>query len=227
MRVSRGVALLLTMVLRALPAAAQDDRASVAGGVAATNFQSTTTVSFSAAFEYRFGPIVGLEIEASVVPTLKGPFPEEPLTIQSASTGLSRGSILQIFPSPSLTNLDGRMVVFTNAVRLRIPTGGARIEPFFVAGGGAASVRRTADLVYSIPILATPPVGVPIPPPSLRTISQHVTASEVDLALTIGGGVSIRATRRVSVDADLRMLRLMGAADRNVGRFGVSARYIF
>jgi len=226
MRVSRGVALLLVVVLRAHPAAAQDDRgATVAGGVAATNMQSTTTVSLSGAFEYRLGPVVGLEVEAMLVPTLKAPFPEQPLTIQSAATGLP--SIVQIFPSPLLTNLDGRMVVFTNAVRLRVPTGRGPIEPIFVAGGGAASVRHTADLVYSIPILVTPPVGVPIPPPSLRTISQHVTASEVNLALTIGGGVSIRATRRVSVDADLRMLRLMGAADRNVGRFGVSARYIF
>jgi len=218
------------LVIALLPthaAAAQGDRgASVAGGVSATNMQSTTTASLSAAFEYRFGPVVGLEVEAMLVPTLKAPFPDEPLTIQSATTGLP--SIVQFFPSPALTNLGGRMVVFSNVVRLRIPTSAARIGPFFVAGGGVASVRRTADLVFSIPILFAPPIGsAPVPSPSLRPITQRVTASEVDLALTIGGGINIRATRRVSVDADLRMVRLMGNADRNVGRFGVAARYAF
>ena len=115
------------------------------------------------------------------------------------------------------------MVVFTNAVRVHLPTASARIEPFFVAGGGVASVRRTADLVFSFPILAFP--GAPAAP--LRTINQHLTASEVDLALTIGGGIGIRAARRLWVDVDLRLLRVMGDADRNVGRFGVAARYAF
>jgi len=226
MRVSRAAGM-LAIALLPTHAAAQGDRgASVAGGVSATNMQSTTAASLSAAFEYRFGPVVGLEVEAMLVPTLKAPFPDEPLTIQSATTGLP--SIVQFFPSPALTNLGGRMVVFSNAVRLRIPTSAARIEPFFVAGGGVASVRRTADLVFSIPILFSTPIGsAPVPSPCLRPITQRVTASEVDLALTIGGGINIRATRRVSVDADLRMVRLMGDADRNVGRFGVAARYAF
>jgi len=224
MRVSRGVALLVMAALQAAPAAAQDDRgASVAGGVSATNMESSTTASVSGAFEYRFTPIVGLEVEAALTPTLKGPFPQQPVTIADPLTGLPSTTILQVFPSASLTNLDGRMVGFTNAVRLHLPTGGARIEPFFVAGGGIASLRRTADLVFSFPILTLPGV----PPAPLRTINQHLTMSEVDLALTIGGGIGIRAARRMWVDVDLRMLRLMGDADRNVGRFGVAARYVF
>src|SRR5205814_2640920 len=224
MRVSRGVVLLLMAVLRPHAAAAQDPRgASVAGGVSAANMESSTTASVSGAFEYRFTPIVGLELEATFTPTLKGPFPEQPLTIADSLSGLPATTILQVFPSPSLTNLGGRMVVFTNAVRVHLPTASARIEPFFVAGGGVASVRRTADLVFSFPILAFP--GAPAAP--LRTINQHLTASEVDLALTIGGGIGIRAARRLWVDVDLRLLRVMGDADRNVGRFGVAARYAF
>jgi len=227
MRLSRVGALLLAGFVAA-PASAQDGRgASVAGGVSATNMESTTAASLSGAFEYRFTPTVGLEVEAMLVPTLKAPFPEEPVTIQSASTAVgSPGSsavLGSVFLPSSLTNLGGRMVVFTNAVRLRLPTGSARIEPFFVAGGGVAGVRRTADLVFSFPILILP--GVPEAP--LRTISQHLTASEVDLALTIGGGVGVRVARHLSVDVDLRMLRLMGDEDRNVGRFGVAARYGF
>ena len=228
MRVSRGVALLMVAMWRVPFAAAQDTRASVAGGVSATNMESTTNASLSGGFEWRFGSVVGLEVEAMLVPTLKAPFPEEPVTIQAlpAALGLaaSPGATLQIFPAPTLTNFGGRLLVFSNAVRLRMPTNAARIEPFFVAGGGVASVRQTADFVYSLPILTLVPPGSPLP---LRTLTQRVTRSEVDLALVIGGGLGIRAARGLWVDVDLRMLRLMGDADRNVGRFGVAARYGF
>jgi len=224
MRVSRALVLLVVGALGTRPAAAQDARgASVAGGVSATNIESSTTASVSGAFEYRLTPIVGLEVEAALTPTLKGPFPQQPLTIADPLAGLPATTIIQVFPSAQLTNLGGRMVAFTNAVRLRFPTGGAPIEPFFVAGGGVASLRRDADLVYSFPILTLPGV----PPAPLRTINQHLTVSEVDLALTIGGGIGIRAARRLWVDVDLRMLRLMGDTDRNAGRFGVAARYVF
>ena len=230
MHLPRAARILTLLALLPAPAAAQDGRgASVAGGVSATNMESTTTASLSGAFEYRFTPVVGLEVEAALVPTLKASFPEEPLTIQSAATELSSlggapGAILQVFPAPSLTNFGGRLVVLTNAVRLRIPTNAARIEPFFVAGGGVASMRQTADIVYSFPILTLVPPGSALP---LRTITQRVTRSEVDLALTLGGGAGIRVARHLSVDVDLRLLRLMGDADRNVGRFGVAARYVF
>ena len=212
-------------VLLAGSASAQDTRASVAGGVSATNTQSTTDAAVSGGFEWRFGSVVGLEVEAMLAPTLKAPFPDEAVTIQPLATALgSPGATLQIFPAPTLTNFGGRLVAFSNAVRLRIPTSAARIEPFFVAGGGVASVRQTADLVYSPPILTVTPPGSPLP---LRTITQRVTRSEVDLALVIGGGLGIHAVGRLWLDVDLRMLRLMGDADRNVGRFGVAARYGF
>src|SRR5256885_3626483 len=54
------------------------------------------------------------DLEATLTPTLKGPFPDQPLTIADTLSGVPATTILQVFPSPSLTNLDGRMVVFTN-----------------------------------------------------------------------------------------------------------------
>jgi hypothetical protein len=114
------------------------------------------------------------------------------------------------------------MVALTNNVRIRIPTTATRFEPFFVAGGGVAHLRHTADFVFTPPV---PPIPIPVPVP--RTIAQHLTASEVALALTLGGGVGVRVGRRASVDADLRLLRLLGDEDRNVGRFGVMGRYRF
>jgi opacity protein-like surface antigen len=223
----------VAFALLCLPAAArgQDDRgASVGGGVSATNMESRTEWSFSGAFGYRFGRVVGLELDATVVPTVRSSFqnPTTP-TIQTLSAGLPAS--IQIFPPPSYTNPNGRTVIFSNNVRVTIPTTTPRLEPFFIVGGGIASVRRTADFVYPIPLplpLATPsPPGVTIPVLQFRTVTQHVTSSSVDLALTLGGGLSIRVASQVWVDADLRMFRLLGDQDENVGRFGVGVRYRF
>jgi opacity protein-like surface antigen len=215
--------------LLCLPAAArgQDDRgASVGASVSATNMESDTEVSFSAVFGYRFSRVVGLELETTVVPTLRSAFPSS--SSQAVSTP-SAGAVIQVFPTSTFTNPNGRLVIFSNNVRVAIPTTTPRLEPFFIAGGGIASVRQTADFVYSIPLpLATPnlPIGV-IPVPQFRTLTENVTSSSVALALTVGGGLSIRVASQVSVDADLRMFRLLGDQDRNVGRFGVGVRFRF
>jgi len=60
-----------------------------------------------------------------------------------------------------------------------------------------------------------------------RTFTQPLSTSSVALALTLGGGVGIRVTDHVRIDADLRLLRLMGDEDKNVGRFGVAVGYSF
>ncbi|MBI4485540.1 MAG: hypothetical protein HY655_05965 [Acidobacteria bacterium] len=56
---------------------------------------------------------------------------------------------------------------------------------------------------------------------------NRITSSTVDMALTLGGGLSVRVARQLMVDADLRMFRLLGQDDRNAGRFGVGVRYRF
>lgn len=208
----------LALALLCLPGAAmgQDDRgASVGAGVSVTNMDSRTDRSFSGSFGYRFTRVVGLEIETTVVPRLKSEFP---------------GVTIQTFPGPAFTNPKGRAVIFSNNVRVTIPTTSIRLEPFFVAGGGVASIRREADYVYPfLPILPLPGVGSPLErvPTTFATRTQHLTSSTIGLALTLGGGVSIRAASSMWIDADLRLFRIIGDTDQNVGRFGVGVRYRF
>src|SRR5712692_1566369 len=225
-----SVAVVLVLICAPPAAQGQDDRgASVGASISATNMESRTALSFSGAFGYRFSRVVGLEIETTVVPTLKSAFPGVKIQTASADAVSQLGALgLAIFPPPTFTNPNGRAVIFSNNVRVTIPTTTPRLEPFFIAGGGIASVRHTADFGYPIP-LSTPtlPTGAPIPFPPFRIATQHVTSSFVDLALTLGGGLSVRVASQMSVDADLRMFRLLGGQDQNVGRFGLGLRYRF
>jgi opacity protein-like surface antigen len=218
----------LVLALLGLPGVAtgQDDRgASVGGSVSATNMDSRTELSFAGAFGYRFSRVVGLDIETTLVPSLKSPFPGAP--VQPLST-VSSVIIFPIVPTQAFANPSGRAVIFSNNVRVTIPTTAPRLEPYFVAGGGIASVRHAADVVYSYPPVPIPLAGAVAPAlPTFPPISQHLTSSSVGLALTLGGGLGIRVAPQVWVDADLRLFRILGNVDQNVGRFGVGVRYRF
>ena len=110
-------------------------------------------------------------------------------------------------------------------MRVAIPTTATRLEPFFVAGGGMAAIRHTADVTLSLPSID---IGIPgLSLPGARTITQPLSTSSVGLALTLGGGLGIKATDHLWIDADLRLIRILGDDDQNVGRFGVAARYRF
>ena len=230
-------AIVLLLFLSASGALAADERtAAVGGNVSAMDIDSYTALSFSGSFEYRFSRVVGLEVEATLAPTLKSPFPTSGYQILAGSstspavTGALTGVGLAIYPGPTYTNADGRAVIFSNNVRIAIPTTSKRLEPYFVAGGGMASVRHSADVVYGpIPLVGTPnpPIGIVVPALPVRQFTQHVTSSSNDLALTLGGGLSVRTTSQFWIDADLRLFRLLGNTDRNVGRFGVGFRYRF
>ena len=197
---------------------------------------SRTSWSFAGSFEYRFNRVAGLEIEATAVPTLKSDSPGVSILASSGTTGYMISSLtspassitssLTIFPQPQFVNRRGRAVIFTNNVRVHIPTTANRVDPYFVAGGGIANVRRTADLVFGPITLPPGLVGVPLPFPT-RSFTEPFSSSSVDLALTLGGGLGVRAASRLWIDADLRLFRLLGDADRNAGRFGVGVRYTF
>jgi opacity protein-like surface antigen len=238
-------AALFLLVLAAPSAAvAQDDRGASAGGSAsATNMDSRTSWSFAASFEYRVNRVAGFEIEATAIPTLKSDFPGVSILASSRLTGSAisfptspssavTSSLIfpTIFPQPRFANQRGRAVILTNNVRLHIPTTTDRLDPYFVAGGGIANVRRTADyiynpIVYNFADLTAP--GLPVPIPSIRTITEPFRTSSTSLALTLGGGLGVRVTSRLWVEADLRMFRLLGSEDQNAGRFGVGVRYRF
>ena len=232
------LALCVTVVPLAAAASAagsDDDRGATASVVvSATNMQSRTEPTFSGAFGYRFDRVVTFEVEATVVPRLRSGFTAGAI-IQAASgttdtsslvSGLTGTSLLTIFPGPTISNPSGRLVVFSNNVHIDIPTMSTRITPFFVAGGGIAHVRKTADYSYTFPAITNPLLPTVVPP--LRTLSQRLVSTETDLALTLGGGVDVRVAEHAAVTADLRLFRLLGGQDdQNAGRFGVGMRYRF
>jgi opacity protein-like surface antigen len=215
-------------------ASAQDRGAAVSGSVFAVNMDSRTGAALSGALAYRFSRVVELEIETTWVPKVRSAWPTGPVVIQlsQSSTFFTSGSVVpnssQIFPAPYYANPGGRIVMFTNAARINIPTTSSRLNPYFAAGGGVAHTRRTADFIY--PIFLPVTVTAPVPsnaPPLVRQTTERVTAATTDLALTLGGGVDVRIASALSVDADLRLFRLLGQEDRNLGRFGVGLRYRF
>src|SRR2546426_626459 len=195
----------LFLLVLAFPTAAfaQDDRGASAGGSAsATNMDSRTSWSFAGSFEYRLNRVAGFEIEATAVPTLKSDFPGVSILASSGATGSAISSLISpsspvtsslifptIFPPPRFANQRGRAVIFTNNVRVHIPTTADRLDPYFVAGGGIANVRHTADYIYSPLIFsfADLPAGLSIPNPSfpIRTITAPIRSSSTALALTI------------------------------------------
>lgn len=226
----RLICFLGVLLLPAAVAAADDRNVSVAGTVSALNMQSNTDVALSGGLTYAFNSVVGLEVEATLAPALRTRFDGPTILGNSGGLGtltapsLTTPTVL-IYPGPVFENQRGRLVVFSNNVRLAIPTAGGRLAPYFVTGGGIAHLRRSADLTYTFPVL-TPTVPIPIPTP--RPISQRVVSSEISLALTIGGGLDVRVAEHFAVEADLRMLRLLGGSDdQNAGRFGVGVRYLF
>jgi len=215
-------------------AAAQTDRGASAGAsVSATNMDSHTSWSFSGSFEYRVNRVAGFEVEATAVPSLESDFPGYTILAASTSSVVSSNPLLAglnlpaIFPTPRFENQHSRAVFFTNNVKVHIPTTADRIDPYFVAGGGVANIRQTADFVIDPIILAPRPQGVVIPESLLQSRSTPLRDSSTSLALTVGGGVGVRIWSRAWIEADLRMFRVLGAEDQNAGRFGVGLRYRF
>jgi opacity protein-like surface antigen len=121
-------------------------------------------------------------------------------------------------------------VIFTNNVRLHVPSTSERLDPYFVAGGGIANVRQSADFIYGPFVFpaGTVPPGVSISPVlPVPPITTPYTTASTALVLTLGGGIGVRVASHLWIDGDLRLFRLMDSDDRNLGRFGVGVRYRF
>ena len=196
----------------------------VSGIVGAMVMDSTTDVSYSVAAGYRFNRAFGLGVELTAAPSL--------------GRDLSRPFIYPAIPIQCCGQSDAQVTIFTTNVRLEIPTTARRIVPYVVAGGGVANLKETADFyILTVdpltPILAgnssstsfTPETVLPtIFPP--RFYPSYVISS-TELALTLGAGVGVMATERLSIDLDLRHIRLLSQVDQNIGRFGVGVSYRF
>jgi opacity protein-like surface antigen len=222
----RRLVLVVSVVLLGVRAAdAADDRgAAVGANISAVNMDSRTSWSASGSFEYRLNRVAGLEIEVTAAPKMKGDLPVATIQALQTPSSLFPNTIAPtIFPGPTFTNQRGRAVLLTNNVRLHIPSTSDRLDPYFVAGGGVANLKHSADFVF------TP---FPLPAGSiistvLRPTPQPITTSSTALALTLGGGIGVRVASQLWVEGDLRLFRLMDSEDRNLGRFGAGVRYRF
>jgi opacity protein-like surface antigen len=221
--VIRCLVLSVCVLLSNLTAAADDRGVAVGASVSATNMDSRTSWSAAGSFEYRLNRVAGLELEATVVPKLKSDFAGPIVALQG-----SRVAPL-IYPPPTFDNQRGRAVIFTNSVRLHVPTTTDRVDPFFIAGAGVANIRESADFTYSpFTVTPVPPQGGPLPIilPG-RPIIEPFTTSSTTLALTMGGGIGVRVASQLWIEGDLRLFRLLDSDDRNLGRFAVGVRYRF
>jgi opacity protein-like surface antigen len=209
----------ICLTIAGVPAFAQNDQgATVGASVAALNMTSATSWSFSGSAGYQFSRMMAIEIEATAVPRLKSSSTDS--TLFSATPSFVDLSTL---PRATFGNGSGRAVFFTTNIRVQLPTSSARVTPYFVAGGGAASIRQTTEIVFPNPLAAiSPTIPIVLPP-----ITQHFTQSATDLALTLGGGVDVAIAQRFSVGGDFRYYRVFADQDSNVGRFGASVRYRF
>jgi opacity protein-like surface antigen len=212
----RSVATLL-MLFSLCAATGQAQTASgalVSGAVGVALVDSRSDINVTASAGYRFNRAFGLGVELTMMPSLPRNLPD-------------------YYPLVRIDNADGSITAFTTNVRLEIPTTPARIVPYVVMGGGVANIKESADVIIAgFPgidptIFGLPPEALSLIFPPSPDIRSPFTVSTTDLALTVGGGVSVLATHGMSIDVDLRYLHLMGTEDRSIGRFGAGVSYRF
>src|SRR5262245_55964066 len=191
--------------------------AIVSGTIGAFAMDSETALSFSVGTAYRFNRSFGLGIEFTSAPSVE-------------SEGFS---IATIFPPTRFPERESQVTAFTANVRLEVPTISARFIPYAIAGGGVANIKEDVDaiLAYSTTLTTLSTTFPTRLPPDFPVIYPPIPysyrLSTTSLALTLGGGVSVMAGAHLSIDVDLRYLRLLDTRNRNIGRFGAGASYRF
>jgi hypothetical protein len=206
---------LAVLCLGAAPARAQGALAS--GAVSALVNDGETSPAFSGSITYRVNHALGFGVEVMHASDIED------------ETGFR---ILPAILPPFDTGTD--LTTFTTNVRLEVPTTTARIIPFVIGGGGIAAISREYPIYYALAAssgLSEALGGVRAPAALLAPdILPQDNYEDVATAmvLTLGGGASVLATEHISIDVDLRVLRLFeqGGA-RSLGRFGVGVGYRF
>ena len=198
----------------AAPAWADTDHGAIANaGVAAAGVESRTRISVSGGVGYRFNRAIGFGIEIVSVPTLGPRLPDAPTLLNGLPIAFS------------YSDTRGHLTTFTTNVRLELPINARRVIPYVIGGGGIDAVTQR----YTVRI-EPPPLGVTLPSgiiASSGTVTSRASLSATDLALTLGGGVSLLATDHLAIDLDARYLRLQGNRDIDLGRFGAGISYRF
>ena len=194
----------------AVPRLALAQGALAHASVAAAMSDGETSPAFGGGATWMFNHAFGFGVELSHLPSL--------------SSSISR----TYYCCGIFDDSGSSATVFTTNVRLEVPTTSKRIIPFVTAGGGVAAVTQSYSVIYALPVdyerLASMGLVNTIP---ILPGPTDVEYTNTNMALTLGGGASFLVTDHVGIDADLRVLHIMGNDSRNVGRFGAGVSYRF
>jgi opacity protein-like surface antigen len=192
--------------------------AIVNGAIGAFVSDNATNLEISGGIGYRLNRAIAFGIEFTQVPNLD-------------TNGQDAFSTLRVCCGVTgEPDAEGHATVFTTNVRVEVPTTMRRVLPFVVGGGGIASVTEKFPIIYYASPLASQlaGVGITLPVPDiLPGPPQLVSNTTLAMALTLGGGASILMTDHLSIDGDLRVLKLLADTGRTIGRFQVGASYRF
>jgi opacity protein-like surface antigen len=223
------------MVAAATSAQAQNDAGGIAGiVVSATTLEEGAHLGITGAMGYRFNRIVSLGLELTTVPSFDPELPDLPVPLPYAVTGNTTvfgptGSASNIIiPSPptySFGDEEGHITIFTTNLRLDVPTGSRRWFPYIVGGAGVAHVQTEFTINTTFPpFLLT---EFPVARYSIPPFSEEIEQSSTDMAVTLGGGIALRAGDHLTLELDARYLAVFGYSDLQIGRFGAGVSYRF
>lgn len=205
-----GTLLLVLLAAVGAPGTARAQGALAYGSIAAAISGDTTSPAYGGGVAWRFNRAFGLGVELSHIPSLDSNFP-------------------RIFCCGE--DQDMSVTTFMTTVRLEVPTTASRIIPFVMAGGGVAAVTQSYSVIYSTQLVNLAN-SIDVRAAGLNTIPILPQPSDLEytntnMALTLGGGASFLLGSHFAVDADLRLLHIMGNDSRNIGRFGGGVSYRF
>jgi hypothetical protein len=224
---------LLTVMVYAVPTAAQDERVRLSVGTAATT-GGGDNLALTASVGYRFLERLSFEVDFTATESPGGGFIQPLTAIGGTDGGIVRaGSVMRggpgfpggpidrmrgqvvdriaIFP-PVPVRRDGDLALVTAGFRYELPVQGGRLRPYL--GGGLGIARTEDDFVR---ILARPGVDT-----GTRS-GDSVTRTGV--AASAGAGASLRVFRGLFVDVDARYFRL--DRDGDLTRLGGGVSYRF
>jgi opacity protein-like surface antigen len=201
---------LLLAGLLAVPAAARAQGALVHASVGAAASGGETSPAFGGGISWRVNRALGFGVELSHLSSLVSDSP--------------------VYDCCS-DEQEARATVFTTNVRIEIPSTSPRVIPYVIVGGGVASVTQSDQVIYARiadrrglnPVFTG--LGLNTVPVMRGPVELETTATS--MALTLGGGASLRLTEHVAVDADARVLHLATDQARNISRFSLGISYRF
>ncbi|HEX7796191.1 MAG TPA: outer membrane beta-barrel protein [Vicinamibacterales bacterium] len=192
--------------------------AIVNGAIGAFVSDNATNLEISGGIGYRFNRSIAFGIEFTQVPNFDASG-QDAFSALRICCGVSDGP-----------HAEGHATVFTTNVRVEVPTTMRRVLPFVVGGGGIASVTEKFPIIYYATPLASQlaGLGITVPVPDILPGPQQLFSNTtLAMALTLGGGASVLMTDHLSIDGDLRVLKLLADTGRTIGRFQVGASYRF